>query len=187
MEYGPPGDQPPYSAQPPMEQPPAEQYPYSRPSGDDLIRRSYPKGKSGIYKFISTDKIVTFVVIGVFLIFLGSLFIAAIAIPGPPNEFDEKYDDDDDGDIDGDKRDNYTEDIRTYELLRDVLVTLGVIIILLGMMALAMPLIGGGIGNTEIDRNVRIGMLITAGLVIFAQVALLQAVLSSSSIYSLLY
>jgi hypothetical protein len=196
MEYGPPGEkpqyseQPAYSEQPPTEQPPmgqapSDQYPYSRPSSDDLVRRSYPRGRSGIYRFIATEKIVLFVIIGVFLIFLGSIFIAAVAVPGPPEEFEAKYDDDDDGNVDGDKWDNWIEDNRNYEFVKDIFITLGVICILLGMMGIALPLIGGGVGNTEIDKNVRIGMLISAGLIIFAQVALIQTMMSSANIYSL--
>lgn len=140
--------------------------PYQRPTTDQLIKSSYPGAKLGSNRFQRTDKIVSMITMGVFLMFLGAIIIAAVTTTGGPNLWDSAYDDDDNGSPDPDKWDNYYEDKRSYDTMHDVGVIVGKIVVDFGMLIAVLALFGGGIVNTNLDKFVRIGMIVAAGLIV---------------------
>jgi hypothetical protein len=158
----------PQEGQAPGYNPPQDPYssPYQRPTTDQPIQSNYPRTRTPFARLFTTDKIVLFIVLGLFFMFIGAVIITAVSTSDGPRDFDAKYDDDDDGFIDTDKRDNYLEDQRTYWALKDIGTILGRIIISFGMLMTVVALLGGGITNQELDKYVRIGMIIAAGLII---------------------
>jgi hypothetical protein len=155
-------------AQPPSYTPPQDPYapPYQQPSSPPPSQSSYPQGRGNITGLFKTDKMVQMLVLGLFLMFIGSLLITVVSTSGGPNQWDEKYDNDDNGILDNDNRDTYWRDQRTYDMLRDIGTILGSIIISFGMLIVVLVLFGGGIVNQELDKFVRLGMLIAAGLIV---------------------
>ncbi len=117
-----------------------------------------------IDRFRRTDKLLQLIVFGIFLIFLGAIFMGIVSTSGGPNDWDEKYDDNGDGYIDD--YEDYIEDRRFYDAARDITVLLGKIISNIGVLILAIALFGGGIANDGLDRYVRIGLIVAAGLII---------------------
>lgn len=103
--------------------------------------------------------------LGILLMFLGAMFIALVSTGGP-NTYDEKYDDDNDGSIDFDKREDYYDDVRLYDFLYDLGTVSGKILRYFGILLLAIALFGGGIVNKDMDKFVRLGMILAAGFVI---------------------
>lgn len=148
--------------------PPPEHYQssYGRPTTEDLIQRSYPKGRVGLERFLKGDKLVMSIAFGLFLMFLGAIIIGAVSISAGPQTTDEKYDDDDNGYIDGDKIDNYNRDLEDYQNGRDFGVLLGTIIVNFGILILVVALLGGALINKDMEKFVRFGMVIIAGLIL---------------------
>lgn len=103
--------------------------------------------------------------LGILLMFLGAMFVALVSTGGP-NTYDEKYDDDNDGNIDFDKREDYYDDVRLYDFLNDLGTVAGKILMYFGVAVLAVALLGGGIINEDMDKFVRLGMILAAGFVI---------------------
>lgn len=117
-------------------------------------------------RFKQTDKVMKLIVFGIIFMFIGTIFISIVSMGGGPNQWDEKYDKNDDGVIDEDKRNNYYKDLRLYDTVRDIGVLIGKIIINIGILILVLALFGGGLVNDDLDKYVRIGMIIAAGLII---------------------
>ncbi len=139
---------------PPQYAPPPSDYsgPYGRPKRD-------------LTKLFETDNIVKMLAFGILLMFLGAMFIALVSTGGP-NSFDSKYDDDNDGRVDSDKQEDYYDDLRLYESLYDVGTVLGRILMYFGVAVLVVVLFGGGIKNNELDKFIRLGMILAAGFII---------------------
>ncbi len=152
-----------------MEGKPPESKPgYTPPPGDYTApyQSTYPGTRPGLNRFQRTDKLVQLIILGVFLMFLGAIIITAVTTTGGPNMYDGRYDKDDNGMVDSDKRDLYYDDLRTYDTIRDVGVLLGKVIVNFGMLIAVLALFIGGIINTSLDKFVRIGMIIAAGLIV---------------------
>jgi hypothetical protein len=139
---------------PPQYTPPPSDYPgqYGRPKRD-------------LSKSFTTDNIVKMMALGILLMFLGAMFMALVSTGGP-NTFDDKYDKDDDGSVDFDRREDYFDDMRLYETLNDIGTVLGKILMYFGILMLTIALFGGGIVNKDMDKFVRLGMILAAGFVI---------------------
>ncbi|UCF07798.1 MAG: hypothetical protein JSW28_09185 [Thermoplasmata archaeon] len=160
-------NRPPGGPAPQYGPPPADySSPYGRPTTDELIKQSYPKRGSSYEKYFQPDRIVMMATLGVFLLFLGTILIAAVTTSGGPNEYDAKYDENDDGRIDSENYDKYIQDKRSYDAIRDIGSIAGKIIAAFGMLILVLALFGGGILNKDFDKFVRMGMIVAAGLIV---------------------
>jgi MFS family permease len=118
-------------------------------------------------RFRRTDKVIQMIVLGIILMFIGGIMIGIVTSGNPPQRFDEKYDEDDTGQPDDeDKWEEFYEDYRLHNGITYVGTLIGRILIYLGMLFAVLALLIGGIVNNEIDRYIRIGMIITAGLIL---------------------
>ena len=125
----------------------------------------YGRPKKDLSKSFTTDNIVKMLALGILLMFLGAMFVTLVSTGGP-NTYDEKYDDDNDGHVDFDKREDYYDDVRLYDFLNDLGTVAGRILMYFGVAALTIALFGGGIVNKDMDKFVRLGMILAAGFVI---------------------
>ena len=139
---------------------------YQRPTTDQLIQGSYPRGRSQLDRHFTTDKVIRYIVLGLLLMFIGGVIYTLVNTSGGPNLYDKAYDDDDNGNPDADKWDNYYEDRRAYDTIRDVGTIIGKLILTLGMLMTVVVLFGGGITNREFETHIRIAMIIAAGLIV---------------------
>ncbi|MEE9151914.1 MAG: hypothetical protein V3U20_08805 [Thermoplasmata archaeon] len=157
-----------YTPPPEDYSPPPEEYTqaYQGPPAQQPGTGSYPHAGAGPGRFRNTDKLVQLISMGLFLMFLGAIIIAAVTTTGGPNEFNEKYDDNNDGFMDGDQRDDYNRDRESYDSIRDVGVIVGKIVVNFGMLIVVLALFGGGLINKDLDKYVRLGMIIIAGLIL---------------------
>lgn len=133
--------------------------PYQAPS-------RYPGVGAGPSRFKNTDKLVQLISMGLFLMLIGAIIIATVTTTGGPNDFDEKYDDNNDGFMDGDQRDDYNRDRESYDGIRDIGVIIGKIVVNFGMLIVVLALFGGGLINSDLDKYIRVGMIIIAGLIL---------------------
>jgi hypothetical protein len=133
--------------------------PYQAPS-------KYPGVGAGPSRFKNTEKLVQLISMGLFLMLIGAIIIAAVTTTGGPNDFDEKYDDNNDGLMDGDQRDDYNRDRESYDAIRDIGVIIGKIVVNFGMLIVVLALFGGGLINSDLDKYIRVGMIIIAGLIL---------------------
>jgi len=136
---------------------------YTPPPAD--YQPQYGRPRRDLTKTFSKDNIAKAIVFGIALMFLGAMFIALVSTGGP-NTYDSKYDDDDNGIVDSDSWDEYYNDLRLYETLYDIGTVVGKILMYLGVAAVAVALLGGGIMNENLDKYVRLGMIIAAGFII---------------------
>lgn len=149
--------QPPSNYQPGYSQAPPQQYPVAPGPGMSTF----------VGRFRRTDKVIQLVVLGIILMFIGGIMIGIVSSGEGPRTFDEKYDGDDDGHIDDqDKQEEYYEDWRLHNGITYVGKLIGRILIYFGMLLAVLALLVGGIVNEQIDRYVRIGMIIAAGFIL---------------------
>lgn len=107
------------------------------------------------------------ITLGVFIMFLGAMIVTIFMASQPPNEWDEKYDENEDGNFDDqDKYEQYIKDRRAHKGGRTIGLIFGGILLEFGALLLVVVLIGGGILNEELDHYVRLGMIIAAGIII---------------------
>lgn len=169
-QQGPPGQTP--------TQGPAQPYDYTsahdRPSTDELIKRSYPKGRGGVERFVKTDKIVMAIAFGMFLLFLGAMIMTIIGTVRPP----------DISDYDLDEMDDYADDIRGHLDRQSLGYMLGGILIEFALLIVAFALIGGGILNKELENSARLGMLIAGGIVIAFELLFLTTLMGLAQAFT---
>lgn len=85
----------------------------------------------------------------------------------PPDEWDKKYDEDDDGNFDDQESyEQYIKDRRSHKGGRSMGIILGGILLEFGLLLLIMALLGGGILNQDLDNYARLGMIIAAGIIL---------------------
>jgi hypothetical protein len=149
--------------QPPIGEGNAPPPQYTPPPAD--YGGQYGGQKRDLTRTFTKDNIAKGLVFGILLMFLGAVFIALVSTGGP-NQYDAKYDDDDNGNVDPDNWDKYYDDLRLYEFLHDTGTVLGRILMYLGVAAVAAVLLGGGILNEDIDKYARLGMILAAGFII---------------------
>jgi hypothetical protein len=164
----------------PHEHPPKEEYSsdYSRPSTDELLKRSYSYTGGGFGGFLRRDKIVLLVGLSVFLMFLGAVIATMVLVSSPPDRWDKAYDNDDNSIIDGGEYDDYIRDYRDYKGRRDLGLMLGFILLEFGVLIMGFALVGGAISNRDLDKNVRLGMLISAGIIIGLEIFFMASMMS---------
>jgi hypothetical protein len=108
-----------------------------------------------------------FIALGVFIMFIGALIATIFLASQPPDQWDEKYDDDEDGMIDDqDKAEQYIKDRRAHKGGRSMGIIFGGILLEFGLLLLAIALLGGGILNQDLDNYSRVGMIIAAGIIL---------------------
>ncbi|UCG68745.1 MAG: hypothetical protein JSV09_13215 [Thermoplasmata archaeon] len=141
---------------------------YTPPPSDyaQPYQSSYPGSKVGTNRFKSTDRLVQLIALGLFLMFLGTIIITAVTTSGGPNKYDERYDDNDDGNVDADRWDNYYEDLRGYDAMHDIGRIIGNILISFGIVIVVLALFGGALINKELDKHARVTMIVMAGLIL---------------------
>jgi MFS family permease len=163
--HPPPGDYQPQSSQ--TQQPPTYQQGYSQYPSQQYPAAPGPGMSTFVGRFRRTDKVIQMIVLGIILMFIGGIIIGIVTSGEGPKPYDEKYDGDDDGRIDDDdKTEEYWEDWRLHNGITYVGTLLGTILIYLGMLMAVLALLIGGIVNNEIDRYIRIGMIIAAGFIL---------------------
>jgi hypothetical protein len=94
---------------------------------------------------------------------IGAILIVIVSTSGGPNSLDDKYDG---------NQDLLDQDKLIYDTIKDIGVTIGKILFNIGMFFLVLALVIGGLVNQNLERNVRIA-LIVAGAFIFAWVGLM--------------
>lgn len=141
--------------------PPPEDYapPYQAPS-------KYPGVVPGISRFQRTDKLTQIIVLGLFIMFLGAAIMTMVMVSRPPDQWDEKYDNDDNGSIDQGEFDDYIKDLRGYKGVRTIGLIIGGILLELGLLFLIVALLGGAILNKDLDNYSRLGMIIAASIIV---------------------
>jgi hypothetical protein len=151
-----------------MEGKPPESTPgYTPPPGDYTPpQTSYPGVRPGLSRFQRTDKLTQIIVLGLFLMFLGAAIMTMVMVSRPPDQWDEKYDNDDNGNIDMGEYDDYIKDYRGYKALRTIGLILGGILLELGLLLLIVALLGGAILNKDLDNYSRLGMIIAASIIV---------------------
>lgn len=153
--YNPPPDQytPPQNYSPPPGQ---YNQPYQPPPQST--------GGSGMFSnpnnFYSVNKVPKLITWGILLMLIGSILIVAVVTSGGPNSNDAKYDN---------NNDLWRQDQLLYDTIKDIGVTIGRILFNIGMFLLVLPLILGGLVNYQLDKHIRIALII-AGAFIFAWV-----------------
>ncbi len=164
-DYTPPADyNPPPSdyqigiKQQPANMPPSGGYPPAGPG--------YPQAGFSPERFFTSDRLPKLIIYGIILMYLGAIIIVAVTTPGPPNSFAEKYDGDNDGNMDSDERNDYNQDRETYDTVRDIGVIVGKIIFNIGMLIILLVLLAGGFINRHLDKHIRLAMILSAGLII---------------------
>jgi hypothetical protein len=180
------GEAPPQGAQeaPPGYTPPQDTYtpPYQRPSSDQLIKSSYPKGRNSLQGLVEPERLAKMLALGLVLMFLGAAIFTMVLAGRPPDEWDEKYDSDHNRDIDTGEYDDYLKDYRGFKFMRTLGLIVGGILLELGLLFLLIALLGGAILNTNLDSYSRLGMIIAASIIIalelffLVQLILLQAI-----------
>lgn len=163
------GEAPPQGAQeaPPGYTPPQGTYtpPYQRPSSDQLIKSSYPKGRGGLNGLVDPERLTKILAFGLVLMFLGAAILTVIMVGRPPDRWDEKYDSDHNGNIDTGEYDDYIKDYRGFKFMRTLGFVVGGILLELGLLFLLIALLGGAIMNTNLDSYSRLGMIIAASII----------------------
>lgn len=165
---------------PPDYQPQYLGYPTTTPSPQTLrlTKLGYQKVTGGFGRYLTTDKLPILIVFGIFLMFLGAMIMTVVMASGPPYEWDDEYDRDDDGYIDGNKVDDYYKDLRDYKSTRNIGIIIGGILLEFGVLSLVFALLGGGILNKELDSYTRLGMLIAAGIIVALELLFLSTIMT---------
>lgn len=127
---------------------------------------TYPGAKAGTGRLKDSERLVQMIAMGLLLIFLGAIIITAVTTSGGPNYYDEKYDKNDDGQVDTDKWDKYFEDLRGYDAIRDIGRIVGRILVSFGIVIVVLALFGGALINKDLDKYSRVTMIIMAGLIL---------------------
>jgi hypothetical protein len=169
---------------PPGYTPPQDTYPptYQRPSSDQLIKSSYPKGRNSLKGLMDPERLTKIMVLGLILMFLGAAIFTVIIVGRAPDRWDEKYDSDHNGNIDTGEYDDYIKDYRGFKFMRTMGLVVGGILLELGLLFLLIALLGGAIVNTSLDNYSRLGMIIAGSIIIalelffLVQLILLQAI-----------
>ena len=126
-------------------------------------------------------KLTSIVVLGILLMLLGTLLLGFATSWAPPQPFDAKYDSNDNGNIDSGETDDYIRDRRSYAALQQGMRGAGNSIRILGVALIATALISGGILNKDLHNMVRLGMILSATLLlIFGLTIITQDLLGSS-------
>jgi hypothetical protein len=164
------GEAPPQGAQeaPPGYTPPQDTYtpPYQRPSSDQLIKSSYPKGRNSLKMLTDPERLAKIMVLGLIFMFLGAAIFTVVIVGRPPDDWDEKYDSDHNGNIDTGEYDDYIKDFRGFKFMRTLGLVVGGILLELGLLFLLIALLGGAIINTGLDNYSRLGMIIAGSIII---------------------
>lgn len=165
---------------PPDYQPQYLGYPPTTPSPQTLrlTKLGYQKVTGGFGRYLTTDKLSILIVFGIFLMFLGGMIMTVVMASGPPYEWDDEYDREDDGYIDGNKVDDYYKDLRDYKSTRNIGIIIGGILLEFGVLSLVFALLGGGILNKELDNYTRLGMLIAAGIIVALELLFLSTIMT---------
>ena len=140
--------------------------PYQRSAVGEPMQSSFPGMKNSANRYRKTDKIVQLISIGLFLMLIGAIVIGIVTITPGPQDYYEEYDDDNDGIRDSDKRDDFNRDRQFYDTMRFIGVLLGTILVNFGMLLIVLALLGGGLVNIDLDKYVRVAMIIIAGLIL---------------------
>jgi hypothetical protein len=152
-----------------MEGKPPESTPGYTPPPEDYkpqYQSSFPGTRPGLSRFQKTDKLVQIIALGLFLMFIGAAIMTMVMVSRPPDEWDEKYDNDENGNIDMGEYDDYIKDYRGYKALRTVGLILGGVLLELGLLLLLVALLGGAIVNKDLDNYSRLGMIIAASIIV---------------------
>ncbi|UCE73800.1 MAG: hypothetical protein JSV56_12355 [Methanomassiliicoccales archaeon] len=138
---------------------PSDQYPAP-------VQTGYPQKKGGLKGLTDPEKIAKLVAFGLFLLFIGAAILTATLVSRPPDQWDEKYDNDENRNIDQGEYDDYLRDFRNYKTMRAVGLIAGAVLLEIGLMLLVIALLGGGIMNSDMDPYARLGMIIAGSIVL---------------------
>jgi hypothetical protein len=127
---------------------------------------TYPGAKAGTGRLKDSERLVQMIAMGLFLLFLGAIIITAVTTSGGPNSFDEKYDKNDDGQVDTDKWDKWWDDQRGYDAVRDIGRIVGRILISFGVVVVVLAMLGGALINKDLDKYARVSLIVMAGLIL---------------------
>ena len=105
-------------------------------------------------------RLVSVIVLGIFLMLIGSLLLAVAISLVPPQPYDAEYDTNNDGQVDD--VEDFTRDQRSYAGVQQGLRVGGHSFRLLGVALISMALIVGALLNKEFHHFVRLGMLLGA-------------------------
>jgi hypothetical protein len=140
--------------------------PYQQPSPEQPIQSSYPKGGNPFKRLMDPENLTKIIALGLVLMFLGAAIFTTIMASRRPDEWDEKYDSDHNGDIDTGEYDDFIKDQRGYKLMRTIGIVIGGILLELGILFLLIALLGGAILNQNLDSYSRLGMIIAASIIV---------------------
>jgi hypothetical protein len=152
---------------PPNYSPPPGQYqpPYQPPPGQQ-VRGGPSKGKNPLKMLMDPENLTKVIALGLFLMFIGAAFFTMIMASRPPDRWDEKYDSNHDGSLDTGEYDDYLKDYRGFKFMRSLGIIIGGILLEFGILILLIALLGGAIINQNLDSYSRLGMIVTAGIIV---------------------
>lgn len=148
--------------------------PTRRPSPSQTPPRSYTARPSKGY--------IPLIIIGVIIVLIGCIIWTSSGFMSPPNQYDDKYQDETEygGSQTSDK---YYKDRTDYSNNVRIISTIGNIIQTIGLILIALALALGGIKDTDLTANVRLGMIIAMGLIIAFKITTFVSISSLSSMY----
>lgn len=155
---------PPLDLDTPNNNPPQNQYSppptYSPP-------QQYPPPQAGMsgpfdamtnpIRFYSAERIPKLIAFGIFFMILGSILIVLVTATGGPNVDDAKYDN---------NYDLLRQDRLMYDTVKDIGVAMGKIFFNIGMVFLILALVIGGLVNQNLEKQVRIALIIAGAFIL---------------------
>jgi hypothetical protein len=149
QNYGPPQGQ--YNP-PPGYQPPPQQYAPPQSSGGGAFDML-----SNPVRFYSATRIPKLIAWGIMFMLIGAILIVVVSTSGGPNSLDDKYDG---------NQDLLDQDRLIYDTIKDIGVTIGKVMFNIGMFFLILALIIGGLVNQNLEKHVRIALIIAGAFIL---------------------